>query len=331
MKKFAVMTSIFPPTQAVKEFCARKDWHLIVVGDKKTPVDWSYENVTYLPADLQQEVGGSLAEALPWNHYSRKLIGYLHAMKQGAQVIADVDDDNIPFSNWGELPAENEYYVIDQPGFVNIYQFFSDTFIWPRGLPLDKVRQPMPTLGRKRKAPPVSIWQFLANGDPDVDAIHRLLFNQIINFKEHPPIVLNKGTYCPFNSQNTLFLQEAFPLLYLPATVTFRFTDILRGLVAQPVLWAHGLRLGFASATVYQERNPHNYMKDFESEVPMYLFSEKTAQLAFESVSPNNSITINLFKVYEALEKHGIVSAQELNILQAWNREVSVLSAGSGQ
>lgn len=327
MKKFAVMTSIFPPTQAVKEYCTKRDWQLIVVGDKKTPANWQHENAIYLPVDLQKEIGGALAEILPWNHYSRKLIGYLYAMKEGAQVIADVDDDNIPYSNWGEIPLEVEYDLVDHPGFVNIYQFFSDTFIWPRGLPLDKVRQPMPPLEKKIKSPKTSIWQFLANGDPDVDAIHRLLFNQIINFKEHPPIVLDKGTYSPFNSQNTLFLEDVFPLLYLPSTVTFRYTDILRGFVAQPILWAHGLRLGFASATVYQERNPHNYMKDFESEVPMYLFSEKSVQLAFESVSPDNSMIINLYKVYETLGNYGIVSEKEINILQAWNNELSSLSA----
>ena len=72
-----------------------------------------------------------------------------------------------------------------------------------------------------------------------------------------------------------LFRKEFFPLLYLPSFVTFRFTDILRGFVAQPILWKAGFNLGFTEATVFQERNAHNYVRDFESEIPMYLHTEK--------------------------------------------------------
>ena len=39
-------------------------------------------------------------------------------------------------------------------------------------------------------------------------------------------------TYSPFNSQNTLWRKELLPLAYLPSKVTFRYTDILRGMIA---------------------------------------------------------------------------------------------------
>ena len=39
LKKFIVITSIFPPTEAVTAFSGLKDYQLVVVGDKKTPVD----------------------------------------------------------------------------------------------------------------------------------------------------------------------------------------------------------------------------------------------------------------------------------------------------
>ena len=77
-------------------------------------------------------------------------------------------------------------------------------------------------------------------------------------------------------AESSLF---AFALLYLPAHVTFRFTDILRGLVAQPILWAAGYQLGFTRATVVQERNPHELLEDFESESPGYLRVEKIVDI----------------------------------------------------
>jgi len=121
----------------------------------------------------------------------------------------------------------------------------------------------------------VGIWQSLVDGDPDVDAIYRLVSNEACIFKENEPVVLGEGSLCPFNSQNTFFSKETFPLLYIPSSVTFRFCDILHGLIAQPILWTLGLHLGFTKATVFQERNAHNYFHDFKSEVPMYLNGEQ--------------------------------------------------------
>ena len=69
----------------------------------------------------------------------------------------------------------------------------------------------------------------------------------------------------PYNTQNTATRKELFPLLYLPAYVTFRFTDILRGLIAQPIMWLYDYHLGYSGATVTQKRNAHDYFEDFQS------------------------------------------------------------------
>ena len=50
-KKYIIITSIFPPTQAVKEFSKFSDWNVIVVGDKKTEQDWSLPNVHFISAN----------------------------------------------------------------------------------------------------------------------------------------------------------------------------------------------------------------------------------------------------------------------------------------
>jgi len=319
MDKFIVITSIFLPTEAIEKFAKLKDWKIIVVGDKKTAADWSYPGVTYLSPEGQQEVARKFAGLLPWNSYTRKNIGYLYAIAQGARIIYESDDDNIPLDNWVNEPKfSTDAELLSDASFVNIYSYFTDKKVWPRGIPLRCVLEaeiPKVSVSENLK---VGVWQFLADEDPDVDAIYRLTNNTPIYFNWREPLVLDQGTCCPFNSQNTYFRKEVFPLLYLPSTVTFRFTDILRGLVAQPVLWAAGYHLGFAGATVLQKRNPHDYLKDFESEIPCYLQADRVVQIAKDAVSSERSISENLLYVYRALSVKGIVSEKELDILSCW-------------
>lgn len=328
-QKFLVITSIFEPTEAVKKFARIKDWQLIVVGDKKSPAKWEYPGVIYLGPEDQQKLGYKVLGHLPWNHYCRKIVGYLYAISQGAEVIADSDDDNEPLASWPSLPeAGARQTQLSGQKFVNIYKHFTKEFIWPRGYPLDRIlSNEVPA--EAKVAADVGIWQFLANEDPDVDAIYRLTKNQLVTFDENPPVVLSKGTVCPFNSQNTIFTKEVFPLLYLPAYVTFRFTDILRGLVAQPLLWQQDKLLGFGPATVVQKRNPHNYLKDFESEIPVYLHSERVVNTTNEALSKSSSKTITkqLLEVYEALLGAEIVTEQETQLLSAWIEDLRAVGA----
>jgi hypothetical protein len=163
----------------------------------------------------------------------------------------------------------------------------------------------------------VGIWQGLADEDPDVDAIYRLTSDTPCIFQKRGSVVLEKATVCPFNSQNTAFRKELFPLLFLPSFVTFRFTDILRGIIAQPILWQHDYRLGFTEATVVQKRNVHDYFKDFESEVPMYLHIEKSLD-AVNKAMGSAAVKDNLYNAYEALLKIGVVNEKEMDVLGEW-------------
>lgn len=322
MKKFIVITSIFPPTEAIAAFSAREGYSLVVVGDRKTPAGWQHPNCTYLDVAAQTELAASFAQAVPFNHYGRKMLGYVYAMQQGADIIIDTDDDNIPYADWS-FPAFEGGFTTSAPelGWVNIYHRYTDQPIWPRGLPLRNIRDSRDKLQWQEADIPqkVGIWQGLADEDPDVDAIYRLTSDTPCTFKKGVPVVLEKGTVCPFNSQNTAIRKELFPLLFLPSFVTFRFTDILRGIIAQPILWQQGYRLGFTQATVAQKRNVHDYFKDFESEVPMYLHTERALQTVIHAVG-NGTVKENMLQAYEALLKEGIVEERELGILNEWLR-----------
>jgi hypothetical protein len=321
-----VITTIFPPTEAVSRFSKLPGWHLIVAADRKTPADWAVNGVTFLSAAVQEASGYHIAAALPWNHYCRKMIGYVHAIKRGATVIVDTDDDNVPKPDWSFPPFDGEFPVSgDGLGFVNVYKLYTAMHIWPRGFPLQLIKSERALLDHQKLKPAASrvgIWQGLADGDPDVDAIYRLIDNTPCNFDDGPPVVLGAGTICPFNSQNTAYRRELFPLLYMPAHVTFRFTDILRGLVAQPILWAAGFRLGFTRATVVQERNPHDYLKDFQSEIPCYLHAVAVTEAVKSVIDPTLAISDNLHRAYRELVRVGIVPDRELPLLDAWLKDV---------
>lgn len=324
MKKTIVITSIFEPTEAIKSFAQFKDYDLIVIGDKKTPENWFYPNTTYLSIEKQKELSYELIKQLPYNHYSRKMIGYLIAMENQSDFIIDTDDDNIPKENWG-FPQPNQVYecLKESLGFVNIYQLFTSQKIWPRGLPLNLINRDYNFHELiSRKDCKVGIWQGLADEDPDVDALYRLTSDKPCYFEEREPIVLPKETICPFNTQNTMIVKQLFPLLYLPCYVSFRFTDILRGLVAQPIMWLYNYQLGFTKATVIQKRNPHDYMKDFISEIPMYMHCEKVTSIIIGVISSEESITENLRLAYKALVKNSVVPEKELNSLEAWIKDI---------
>lgn len=325
-KKFIVITSINQPTEAIIKFAAVVGWEMIMVGDEKTPRDWHQEGVTYLsPAD-QERLGYELHDFLPRNHYGRKMLGYLYAMNHGAEVIYDTDDDNLPTPTWGVPSFVGSFPKSpDHLGFINIYKSFTNQEIWPRGLPLDLVRDERATLKDESLVSAdvnVGVWQGLADEDPDVDAVYRLTNNTPCYFRDRAPLVLGAGTASPFNSQNTAFQRSTFPLLFLPSYVTFRYTDILRGLVAQPILWQAGMNLGFHGATVVQKRNPHNYLKDFESELPCYLSARDAFATVMTAVNNENSVEDNLKQAYVALRDRKIVTPRELELLEAWLHDV---------
>ena len=177
MSKYIVITSINNLTEAVRKFAEVESWHVVLVGDKKTPSIDKYPNVTFLSVEEQKKLGFELYDFCPFNHYARKNLGYLYAIKRGAKFIADTDDDNFPYDYWGGditfKPCTME--IVSGSKFINAYKFFTDEFIWPRGFPLsivsDKSIPKTSTMHNQR----IGVWQGLADRDPDVDAIYRLI------------------------------------------------------------------------------------------------------------------------------------------------------------
>jgi hypothetical protein len=211
-----------------------------------------------------------------------------------------------------------------------VYRYFSDRMIWPRGFPLEAVRTDVPPADNLPvvhvHAP---IQQGLADENPDVDAIYRLLFPLPQSFGvRREPILVGRGSWCPFNSQNTTWFEEAFPLLYLPSTCSFRMTDIWRSYVAQRIAWENGWPVLFHNATVYQMRNEHDLMRDFNDETPGYLNNQRIGRAldALELREGANAMADNMRACYGALHDLELVKPLELELLDAWIDDISSLT-----
>ena len=309
----------------------------IVVGDKKTPSHWSHQSCDFIDLKSQKDSSFEVAKLLPENHYVRKNLGYLFAIKSGAKVIIDTDDDNFPFiAEWKKL-LKNDFNKIqlrenNDFTFKNIYTHFAETNIpfWPRGFPLNLIKESESIISKKNYSSTcvqeVGLWQCMVDGEPDIDAIHRLLYSSTPEFLKNDSLIYSKNNFCSFNSQNTLWSDlEFFPLLYLPSTVSFRFTDILRSYVAQIVINAIDKNWGFYPATSYQERNEHDLMCDFDSETSMYQNMLSIFDILYQSVSSNLSIIENLINCYQSLAYKGYVESNEVEILKSWISDISKL------
>jgi hypothetical protein len=328
-----VITSINDPTEAIIEIAKKAketECHFIVIGDTKSPTDFQLENCNFYSVEAQLGTKFTLAQNCPTRHYARKNIGYLITISNGSKFILETDDDNIPRDNFWVVPQA--HLSVPQSlnqGWVNVYRHFTSALIWPRGLPLSKIHDvPLPLENLPTKEVFCPIQQGLADSNPDVDAIYRLVLPLPLEFEQHIKVALGQGSWCPFNSQNTIWFPEAYPLMYLPAYCSFRMTDIWRSFVAQRIAWENNWSILFYAPTVYQIRNEHDLMKDFSDEVIGYLHNQEIQEKldTLKLLSGIENIPNNMIKCYEILIKLGVVGHDEMKLLECWLEDLSLCS-----
>jgi len=320
-----VVTTIAEPNPTLRQLAqgsTKNDYDFIVIGDEASPKTFQLEGCRFYSLEEQRTLGLRFAQLCPTRHYARKNIGYLLGMRSGANVIIETDDDNIPNEQfWNCRYRKQRARAIADGGFVNAYHYFSDQKIWPRGLPLEHLNDSLPDFDDLTTAVvDCPIQQGLADSDPDVDAIYRLTLPLPLNFRNDRRVALKRGSWCPFNSQNTTWWKDAFPLLYLPAYCSFRMTDIWRSFVAQRIAWTNDWSLLFTEPTVLQERNQHDLMRDFRDELPGYLNNKKICKTldSLELLAGPEHIIQNLRTCYQELVTIGVHDPRELDLLEAW-------------
>lgn len=272
-KKVIVTTTIYSPSKALQKYFAMKDWTVIVIGDLKTPHKEykNIKNIIYLGPEEQDKKYPKLSEAIGWNKIMRRNIGFIEAYNMGAEIIASIDDDNIPYDFWGkEIMIDKEvevtYYETDEicfdPMAVTNYPH-----LWHRGFPLQLL------LGRKysksKKKVFVDIQSDFWDGNPDIDAMCRFIYDPICLFKkEYFPFTSN--TFSPFNSQNT-FLPRRLLKDYFVFPYVGRMDDIWASYYVQ----SKGYNIVYGRPTVCQERNIQDTTINMRDEYDGYLNNEK--------------------------------------------------------
>ncbi|MDY6783401.1 MAG: STELLO glycosyltransferase family protein [Cyanobacteriota bacterium] len=331
--KIAILvTSIAPPNDVLSQLAVgaeREKWEFIVIGDLASPSDFHLEGCDFYSIERQLESDFKFAKLCPTRHYARKNIGYLLAIQNKVSIIIETDDDNIPREEfWQPRTRKQEAKIARNMGWTNAYRYFTEANIWPRGFPLDAIVNERPdwdALEVGRVDCPIQ--QGLADENPDVDAIYRLILPLPQNFRTDRRLALTRGSWCPFNSQNTTWWSDAFPLLYLPAYCSFRMTDIWRSFVAQAIAWANDWSILFHEPTVWQDRNEHNLMKDFGQEVEGYLKNREICETlaALKLESGTDKLMDNMRICYESLVKISAIAPEELELLDAWLGDLEFL------
>ncbi len=324
-----IITSISSPNEAMKSFaegCNKNGIEFMVIGDTKSPKDFNLNGCRFAGIEEQRDMPFKLAKLLPEKHYGRKNLGYL--LNKNKDVIIETDDDNLPRENfWKKNLTPDSARVAKNKGWVNAYRYFSDDNIWPRGFPLEELQESgtiKEYLSVTTIEPDnIKIYQGLADENPDVDAVYRMTMKLPMNFEKKTPLLLGKGSWCPFNSQNTVWKKEAFPLMYLPSYCSFRMTDIWRSFIAQRIGWTCGWNILFHSADVWQERNAHSLLKDFADEVPGYLNNFRMCTLLDELdlKSGVQHLSENLSRCYQLMIENGWVGKEEMEMVEAWCSE----------
>jgi hypothetical protein len=298
------------------EICSAE---LVIIGDKKTS-EWDIQKlpsfVHYFSVEDQIKKWPTLANLLPYNHYARKNLAYLWAIENRTSILLDTDDDNCSPLNVFESNLSNFRSIENGSEWVNIYGYFGKNEIWPRGIPLDEARKTLPPASEVSIKSDWHCFQAIVDGDPDLDAIGRMLYPGAHYFEDSEPVLLPNSSFCPTNSQATLWKQQILPFLYLPVTSTFRMTDIWRGILVSGYLRKQKLSTAFGKLGFLQERNEHNLVNDFLDEVSGHQFSRKVKAISdniwmkhdrdFESTSER------YLSIYSALVAQGLLSELDL-------------------
>jgi len=334
MSKSLIITSIandkHPILIQFAEECKKRNLPFIVMGDTKSPAEFNLDGCDFWSVARQQTLPFELAKIAPTRHYSRKNLGYLLAIKNGVTELVETDDDNIPREDfWSEKQSDVKSHVFENTGWVNVYHYFTKSFIWPRGYPLEELQKKQTELSTlKNETIHCPIQQGLADENPDVDAVYRLTYPLPLSFELKNKIALGKNAWSPFNSQNTHWFKEAFALMYLPSYCSFRMTDIWRSYVAQRIAWECGWSVLYHESTVWQERNEHNLMKDFEDEIPGYSNNLNICkELQSLVLKPGKEhIYENLIVCYQKLIEINVVGKEEITLLNAWIADLSKMA-----
>jgi hypothetical protein len=312
--------------------------YLVIAEDHKTPREelrrltgmWSQDTGVNVVHTYDESLPFSCVKWLDWNSIQRRNVATLIAMSFKPDVLFTVDDDNFPATNThvaevvkymsGEIilptvQATSRWYNVGKMLEPNVTH---------RGFPLSQRGRTSTTWVDQliRVGVHASLWL----GDPDIDAVERIVNDpQTSIHRDWNPrdatFALAPGTWCPFNSQATAYHGALAPLLCVPPGLG-RYDDIWGSYIARRIMDHLNYSVAYGSPLVYQERNPHNLVRDLKDE--MYgmeytdWFTDKLRGIELTGTDPLNCLR----QVQQALDMETFIPMQAREFLLAWVNDV---------
>ena len=268
----------------------------VVIGDRKTPSDakrWCLElagrrgvDFEFLDVDDQARYLTRYPELdahLPYNSIQRRNIGILLAYERGCDPVITIDDDN--FLLGGDFVGSHSLAgrrttleaLTSDSGWYDVCGHLEEAHGVPfyhRGFPPGERWKPAQTASTEVEAR-VIVNAGLWLGDPDVDALQRLVYPvDATAFRRDASLALGRGSWSPFNSQNTALARDIVPAYFLSPRIG-RYDDIWASYVIVAISQHLGDLVAFGFPVVRQDRNPHDYWKDLDQERPAMRFTDR--------------------------------------------------------
>lgn len=285
--------------------------------------------VVYIhPSDLSFASGFNRSlEHIPTKSFAQRNYADLRAVQLGAEVIIRIDDDNFPFDATSFV--DNHVARLLHTGDVELVSADNGWFnccdmleernglrFYPRGFPVLPRHQEQSVTVANSTGLKIGVNAGLWLGDPDIDA-HQRLAHPIeatkfsANYSED--LLIAKGVWCPINTQNTAYLAELLPVMFV-SPFAGRYDDIISGYLMRAVLDVHDIFVSYGNPLVFQDRNPHNLVSDLRNELNgMTISDELTGHLMdFAKDTPaGSSLADTYLTVLEKLKSTSLYKTSE--------------------
>lgn len=308
-KKVIVTTTIHKYNEVIENYDNMDGWDLVVVGDLKTPKDYRLKNGLYLSPEDQVKIDNALSDLIGWNSIQRRNFGFIEAYKTGADIVATIDDDNFPYPDWDKdihIGKETESTGIFTNGgvFDPLVAVEGKEDYWHRGFPIQDLDK-RKIVSRKKDTIVPDIQANLWNGDLDVDAYERVLFEDCfessLKGKDFPYHADNSFQFSVFNSQNTMISSQ-----YLPYYFMFPFIGRMDDIWASYYVQTKGAKVIYDKPTVRQNRNQQSLEQNLKDEFLGYCNTKRfvrnlfnKGERALEQMLPQRS-----YKAFKRYQEH---------------------------
>lgn len=245
-------------------------------GDHMDPFKSVQGNVTSVSVTSSDHSSGNVA-APPIFKNLDSLIGNggVRHHRGGSRHRGTLENNNDRRLTKADIDETAKHFTIS----FNPYPLMGAPYLpsWPRGLPMEDIKISSKTGDMQLyyhtniKMTKIGVIQSLADNDPDVDALYRLVQPLPFSFKESmKPCLVPSDRLAPYNAQATLFYYNTLWSLILPTTVHGRVADIWRSYITMRLCRELDIHLVFSPPMVIQIRNAHDYLADFDAEDDLY-------------------------------------------------------------